>query len=72
MWNGPGLPGSVMFTYSCALAWWVPRGVRTTAVVHALQTSAGAAQALSAATVAKNGARLRAEVEQFLQIVRAG
>src|SRR4030095_12020362 len=37
-----------------------------------LQTSAGAAQVLSAATeLAKNGARLRAEVGQFLQVVRA-
>jgi methyl-accepting chemotaxis protein len=37
-----------------------------------LQTSAGAAQVLSAATeLAKNGARLRAEVGQFLQMVRA-
>ena len=24
--NDPVDPGSVMFTYSCALAWWVPRG----------------------------------------------
>jgi methyl-accepting chemotaxis protein len=37
-----------------------------------LQTSAGAAQVLSAATeLAKNGARLRAEVGHFLEMVRA-
>jgi hypothetical protein len=41
-------------------------------VVRALQTSAGAAHVLSAVTeLAKNGARQRAEVEQFLQMVRA-
>ena len=61
-----------MFTYSCASAWWVPRDAGTTAVVHALQTTAGAARVLSAATeLARNGVRLRAEVEQFLQMVRA-
>ena len=72
MRNGPGPPSSVMFTYSCASAWWVRHDAGTTAVIHALQTGAGAAHILSAATeLAKNGARQRAEVEQFLQMVRA-